>query len=244
MQENENTEATVVKEAMKNGATTVTILTGNAPKQPEIFNPKSIKISGTIDAPSRFAAIRDFEQKRSHALVSISRGEIIMTVNEQNTDDTHEIKGRVIIGREFAALGINADKEYTSESLAKHLKLKRSLFESHTEHTKLIAALRSIKAKVQQSIEKAKDDKGNETDAFTQTVESNMPESFTMLIPLIEGQSPQRIEVFPVLEADGRDIVCTLESMDAAEGIDQYRAEAVLEEVEKIKDKTTVIFTE
>lgn len=243
MEAKERTEAEIVKNAIENGAKIVTILTGNAPRQPEIYNPKSITIEGTIDATSRFCEVRDFDRKASHALVSLSRGEIILVVNEQNTDNTHTVTGRVIIGKEFAALGINTDKPYTPESLAKHLKLKRSLFESHTEHTKLIASLRQIKAKVNQAIEKAKDDKGNETDAFTQTVESNMPESFIMNIPLIEGQKPSRIEVFPVVEADGRDIIVTLESMDAAEGIDQYRNEAVEAEVVKITDKTTVIYT-
>lgn len=242
--ETKKTENTIVEKAIEKGATTITLLTGQAPEQPRVFNLKDVKINGTIDAPSRFAEVRVFDQKKSHALVSKSRGEIKMIVNEQNTDDIFEITGRVFIAKEFKDLGINGNKPYTPESLAKHLKLKRSLFESHTEHMKLIAALRTIKARVQQSIDKAKDDKGNETDAFTQTVESNMPESFTLTLPLIEGGEKVKIEVFPVLEADGRDIICTLESMDAAEGIDDFRDKAVLAEVEKLKTKTTIIFCE
>ena len=63
-----------------------------------------------------------------------------------------------------------------------------------------------------------------------------------MILPIIEGKEPKSVEVNVVLEVENGDIICCLESMDAAEFIDEIREKAVLEEVEVIKDKTTIIF--
>lgn len=240
--ETKKTEEKVLKQAIKEGATTITILTGNAPEPLKVNNRKPIDLKGTIDAPKRFIDVRDFERKESHALVSLSRGEIILVVNEQSTDDKFTITGRVSVSKEFKELGINSDRYYEPENLAKMLKLKRSMFANKLDHATTIAGLRNIKAKVNQDIEKAKDDKGNLTDAMKQSVESNMPDSIIVKIPLIEGQESVKIELFIVMEVEGGKIICTLESIDGAEGIDEFREKAVLEQVEEIKERTTVIF--
>lgn len=241
METNKVIEKAVV-EAVKDGATTITILTGTASNPLTVNNPNPVKLTGTIDAPKRFIEVREFDRKASHALVSLSRGEIKLVVNEQSTDDLYTVTGRVAISKQFAELGINTDKYYEPEDLAKKLKLKRSMFANKLDHAKTIASLRNIKAKVNQDIEKAKDDKGNVTDAMRQSVESNMPDSITVKIPLIEGQEPVKIELFIVMEVEAGKIICTLESIDGAEGIDEFREKAVLEQVEAIKDRTTVIF--
>ncbi len=58
---------------------------------------------------------------------------------------------------------------------------------------------------------------------------------------LFEKLSPK--EVIDNLEATStNDINCYLESMDAAELIDQEREERVKTEVEKLEDKTTLIY--
>ncbi|AHK11408.1 hypothetical protein F132_62 [Flavobacterium sp. phage 1/32] len=242
----EKVQDQVIKEAVKSlekgENVTLTILTGDAPEPLKIYNRNPITIKGTIEAPRRFVEVRDFERKKSHALISVSRGEIVLVVNEQETEDKFTITGRVQVAKEFADLGINSDKFYTPEELAKKLKLKRSIFANKLDHATTIATLRNIKAKVNQDIEKAKDDKGNVTDAMTQSVESNMPDSIKINIPLIEGMEAQNIELFIVLEVDNGKIICTLESIDGAELIEEFREKAVMQEVEKIKERTTIIF--
>lgn len=49
----------------------LTILTGDAPKQLELHANKPINISGAICSPRRFCEVREFERKKSHALVSL-----------------------------------------------------------------------------------------------------------------------------------------------------------------------------
>lgn len=232
----------VIEDIVKNGEGTITILTGDAPKPLNTHNRNPIDLSGTIDAPKRFIDVRTFERKESHALVSLSTGEIILVVNEQSTDDKYTVTGRVQVSKEFKELGINTDKYYEPEELAKKLKLKRSMFANKLDHATTITSLRNIKAKVNQDIEKAKDDKGNVTDAMKQSVESNMPDSIKVKIPLIEGQEAVTIELFIVMEVESGKIFCSLESIDGAEGIDEFREKAVMEQVKQIEDRTTVIF--
>lgn len=126
--------------------------------------------------------------------------------------------------------------------MANKLKLKRSLFKNKLDHAGLIKQLRNVKAKVNAEVEQQKENNGNKSEVFRQTVDSNVPEAFTMILPLIEGKDPKTVEVNVVLEVENGDIICCLESMDAAEYIDEIREKAVLEEVELIKDKTTIIF--
>lgn len=242
----EKVEDQVVKELVqsleKGDNITVTILKGEAPEPLKTNNRTPVNLKGTIEAPYRFTQVREFDRKKSHALVSISRGEIKLVVDEQSTDDKFTIIGRVEVSKEFQDLGINTNTTYSPEELAKKLKLKRKLFENKLAHATTIATLRNIKAKVNQDIEKAKDDKGNITDAMVQSVESNMPDSIMLKIPVIEGKEGVSIEVFIVMEVDAGKIICYLESMDGAEAIDQYREEAVLNQVKLIEDSTTVIF--
>ena len=98
-------------------------------------------------------------------------------------------------------------------------------------------------AKINADIEKADDRKGNVERNFKQTVESNMPDAIKLKIPLLEGEDPTQIEVNVVLEANGNNnIVCFLESVEAAEMIEQQFAERVSQEILKIEDWVTVIY--
>ena len=79
-------------------------------------------------------------------------------------------------------------------------------------------------------------------DLLRTTVESNMPDAIKLNIPLLEGESPVEIDVNVILEVGGSNgIICYLESIDAAEIIEQQFEERVNQEVDKIKDWVTVI---
>lgn len=165
-----------------------------------------------------------------------------MVVDEQGTNDKFEITGKIEISKEFKELGINKDVVYTPEELAKKLKLKRNIFSSKMDHATTIAKLRNIKAKVNQEIEKAKDDKANVTDVMIQSVESNCPDSIKIKIPVIEGGERVEMELFIVMEVEAGKIVCTLESIDGAEMIEDFKEKAVQAEVLEIQERTTVIY--
>lgn len=229
-----------VQTMVQNGISQLTILEGKAPEQ---HNNQPVEIAGNIDAPSRFIEGRkeDFKESRNHCKVSKTDGVITLVLNEQSVVDKYTIRGKIEIAKKFQELGINKDLSYTPEQLANKFKLLRSIFVSNLDHANICTLLRNIKAKVNKQIEKADDRKGNVENNFRQTVESNMPDAIKLQIPLLEGEVPTQIEVNVILEADGGQIKCSLESVEAAELIEQQFEERVNEEIEKIKDFVTII---
>lgn len=228
--------------AIDKGISTLVVLEGDAPAQ---YNDSPVDIIGNIDAPSRFIAGRgkDFETKSKHCLVSKTEGKITLVVNEQSVTDKYTITGKIEVAKKFIALGINnVQRGYSPEELANKLKLLRSMFDSKVEHSNICATLRNLKAKINRDIEDSNDRKGNLTKNFQQTVESNMPDAITLKLPLLEGEEPISIVVNVVLESEGgNSIKCYLESIDAAEIIEEQFEQRVLQEIEKIKDWVTVI---
>lgn len=236
-----NTEK-LAQSAIEKGLSSVVVLTGTAPEQ---HNPKPVSISGNIDAPSRFIEGRkeDFKNTSRHCMVSETEGKIVLVLNEQSVVDKYTITGQICVAKKFKDLAINEPVSYSPEELANKLKLLRSMFVSNLEHAQICSTLRNLKAKINADIEKADDRKGNVERNFKQTVESNMPDAIKLKIPLLEGEDPTQIEVNVVLEANGNNnIVCFLESVEAAEMIEQQFAERVTQEIVKIADWVTVIY--
>jgi len=230
-----------VQTMVENGVTNLVILEGKAPEQ---HNPQPVNIKGNIDAPSRFleGKITEFEGSKAHCMVSKTDGVIELILNEQSVVNKYTVIGEISVSKKFNSLGINNDKMlYSPEELANKLKLLRSMFVSNMEHASICNTLRNLKAKVNADIDKADDRKGNVTQNFKQTVESNMPDAIKLKLPLLEGEDPIQIEVNVILEAHGSDIKCSLESVDAAELIESQFEQRVNQEVEKIKDKVTII---
>lgn len=232
----------IIPAMLEKGIDKIMILQGDAPVQ---HNDQPVSIFGTISAPSRFIEGRkqDFESSKKHCLVSKTDGLIKLVLNEQSVVDKYIIQGKIEVAKKFTALGINNDKvSYEPEELANKLKLLRSMFVSNIEHANICSTLRNLKAKINSQIESLNDRKGNVTENFKQTVNSNMPDSIKLKLPLLEGEEPIEIEVNVILEANGGSgILCSLESVDAAELIETQFAARVNQEIEKIKDFVTVI---
>ena len=231
-----------VETMVENGLSQLVILEGKAPEQ---HNPQPVIIKGNIDAPSRFleGKITEFEDSKSHCMVSKTDGIIMLVLNEQSVVDKYTVIGEISVSKKFNSLGINNDKvRYEPEELANKLKLLRSMFVSKMEHASICNILRNLKAKINAQIESLDDRKGNVTENFKQTVSSNMPDSIKLKLPLLEGEEPIEIEVNVILEANGGSgIICSLESVDAAELIEFQFEQRVNQEVDKIKDKVTII---
>lgn len=229
-------------EAFKKDQGSIVVLTGKAPEQ---HNPQPVNISGNIDTPSRFIEGRgiDFKESQRHCFVSKTNGTIVMILNEQSIVNRYVVCGKIEVGKKFEKLGINKDNVcYSPEELANKFKLLRAMFYDNMEHATICGTLRNLKAKINKDIEKLDDRKGNVTANFQQTVQSNMPDAITLKIPLLEGGDPVEIEVSVILEADGASqIKCYLESIEAAELIEQLFEKRVNEEIEKIKDFVTII---
>ncbi len=231
-----------IDQVVKEGTPVITILEGKAPEQ---HNPQPVSINANITAPAMFIEKRKetYDFNKSHCLVSKTDGTIQLVINEQSVTEKYAITGKIELGKQFTKLGINDfNKSYSPMELSQRFRLMRSIFPSKKEHLNIVTTLRKLEATITRQVEEADDTRGNTAKVFKQTVASNMPESFNLNIPVIEGQPATNIEVSVILEADGNEIKCFLESVDAAELADKLRTELVEKEVEKIKDFTTVFY--
>lgn len=232
----------IIENVIENGVMKIQILTGEAPEQ---HNNQCVTIMGNIDAPSRFIQARhkDFSGIARHCLVSETEGIIELIINPQSKTDMHRIIGEIKVSKKFNDLGINNNsKSYQPEQLHQKLKLMRSYFPDKSSHTSLCKELKNLTAKIQREIEDHDDERGNVKQKFRQTVESNIPNEFIMSLPLIEGEPPQDISMSINLVASGTStILCYLQSMDAADIIEETFKKRIEEEVEKLQKHTVVI---
>lgn len=232
----------VVKQSVQDQIPEINFRTG---KSLELSHPKNNTISGIIDSPSRFLARRngEFNALKAHCIVNKNKGTIRLVVDEQSEHGNYTIEGKCEKGKIFRDLGINSGSVIGHVELSNKLKMLRFYFPDKTAHMILVKELKNVQAKVERELEKKNDDRGNTNDAFKQTVSSiNIPKTFDIKIPLIEGEPAETITVEILLATDGRNIICFLESVNASERIDEILENVIWEQVELIEEKVLVIF--
>lgn len=244
MDKKEEFKQEIIQQVMKEAAENGMVLTIREGEAAPIHQLESVSIVGAIDSPSRFIEKRShlFNKDKSHCMIDRDNKKIMLIINEQKEGGyNYTIQGNLVLSKEFLELGINTEKQYTPTALANILKLKRSIFPNVAEHGIIVHTLRNIKATIQKKVEDLNDQRGNTTNLFVQTVESNMPSEFEVELPLIAGEGKYKFMLSVILEVHNGDIVCKLESIDAQELIDGIVERRIDEEIEKIKDFTTVI---
>lgn len=237
----ENQDKTISK-MIGLGVDTITIRTGKAPEQ---HNNQCVEISGNIDSPSRFIKKRgkDFDSSDRHCIVNKDAGRIELVINPQSSTDKHTIIGTIRKSSKYKSLGINdSSKSYSPEDLHRKLKLMRSYFPDVSTHLAICRELKNLTATINREIQDHDDERGNLSQKFKQTVESNIPSDFIMSIPVIEGESPVDLGVSISLKAGGTStILCYLESMDGADIIEQTFKTRINEELDEIQDWVVII---
>lgn len=69
----------------------------------------------------------------------------------------------------------------------------------------LVSTLKNFKAKVNQDIERSKEENGNKTDNYSQVVDSNLPKSFKLNIPLFKDSPVRKSRLrFMLMWMDGK----------------------------------------
>lgn len=119
--------------------------------------------------------------------------------------------------------------------LSKFLKMHRAFFTDKSQNMMLVSTLKNFKAKVNQDIERSKEENGSKVDNYSQVVDSNLPKSFKLNIPLFKGFANEEIEVEIYADVDGRDVSLSLVSAGANEAIEEYKNKVIDEQIEAIK---------
>ena len=214
----------------------VVLREGEAPVVLDPKEPERVVISGTIDTPFRWLEkrIELINQKASNIIVNRDVRGIALTVDETNYYQS-DIRGELKTSKEMMEFGINTEKKWEPIKLSKFLKMHRAFFTDKSQNMMLVSTLKNFKAKVNQDIERSKEENGSKVDNYSQVVDSNLPKSFKLNIPLFKGFACEEIEVEIYADVDGRDVSLSLVSAGANEAIEEYKNKVIDEQLEQIR---------
>lgn len=195
--------------------------------------PKIIDIKGAINSPLEWLQHKQIDLKKAHVLVNYDKRTITLIMDEQN-HYAGTVKGELQLSDEFNKFGINSGEYKDPIRWSEFFKMNRALFANRSESLKLVSELANFTAKVNNDVEAKIDmNKGDRRVLLSKAVESNIPKSFVLRIPLFKGQDPIEIEVETYFNPD--DLTATLVSPDAAEKVEDSKRGAIKEIVEDIK---------
>ena len=220
-----------------NGAPIEVVLReGKAPVALDPKEPERVVINGTIDAPIRWLEKRVelINQKATNIIVNRDKMRIALTIDETSYYQT-EINGILQASKEMQEFGINVEKKWEPIKLSKFIKMHRAFFTDKSQNMMLVSTLKNFKAKVNQDIERSKEENGSKVDNYSQVVDSNLPKSFKLNIPLFKGFACEEIEVEIYADVDGRDVSLSLVSAGANEAIEEYKNKVIDEQLDAIR---------
>lgn len=201
--------------------------------------PIKTKLSGVISTPFDWLEKRvdTIDQKRSNIQVDREAMSITLTVNENDEYTKGTVIGKVEFTEIFKKTKINDSQNgWIPDRLGQFLRLNRGIANcDRNEWMKLVSALKSFKATVQSNIEKVRDSSGSRSDVFQMVVQSELPKSFQVNIPIFRGTPKTVIEVeFDHYVVDG-DCVLQLVSPGANEAVESYRDECIDDVLNQIR---------
>lgn len=220
------------------GQNTLTLLHGNAPKQLDKLAPEKILIEGTIEAPLEFLKkrVEDINQHKAHILVCRDNLTITLIIAEDDAYLRGVVVGKLEFSKVFQSFGINTTKQWEPEQLGQFLKLNRTYFASRDENMKVVNALKTFNAKVNQTVERETKENGNRAFSYRQAVDSNIPESFKLRIPVLNGNGPVEIDVETYASIDGAHVAISLQSPGANDIVEEVRNNLIGDIVDKLRE--------
>lgn len=201
-----------------------------------LHEPVKVNIVGVLNSPARWLEKRQELQQitnKCHVTVDREGLKIILQINE-NAHYGTRIEGRLMLTETFKKFHINDGHSFTLKDLATLFKMNRSFFESKQIAMELVTLLQNFKGKVNKDLEASTDNRGNKKVDFVQAVESNLPEAFTLHLPIFKGLEAEDVECEVYVDPD--DWSCQLISPDANDIVERYRDEAFQEVIDGIEE--------
>lgn len=207
----------------------ITVLEGKAL---ELFNPEKLNICGILDAPLRFLEKRvsEIEQKKCNIIVDRDKMSITLTVDDKN-HFSDIISGNMELHPDFVKFSINSGKYRTAFEMAEFIKMNKAFFANRSEAADLVVQLRKFKAKVDKQVEaEFNPNKGDKKAVIQQAVDTNLPPTFKVNVPIFKGTKKQELELETYFNPD--DLTCTLICAEVNEIAQDYKDT----EIDKILD--------
>lgn len=218
----------------------VVLREGPAVKLLEQLAPIKTEIQGTIGTVYEYLSKRvnadQFTQQESHILVDRENVAITLVFNESDPYHRGEVIGQLSHNPAFLEFGINEHKSWTPTQLGLFIKMNRAFFTDRETNMKLVTTLMNFTATINNKIDRAVAENGNRTDNFAQVVNSNLPASFFIKIPIFKGMPAETIEVETFAQVNGREVTFTLLSPGAQATLEDLRDKVIDDEIAKIKE--------
>jgi len=203
---------------------------------PEKEQKKGDDIIGAIGTPLEYLTKRyDDEQilkMSTHVKFSYEDSKIILVLNEYD-HYSPEIIGKMIKTEILGKLQINTGHGWSCFDLAAFFRLNRTIFQDKDACAKLVTQLNNFEAKVNKETKIKTDDRANYDIAKRQVVESNIPKSFVLEIPVFKGLPKKIINV--EVDISPANLDCILISPDLSDFIEGIVEETINEQLEAIK---------
>lgn len=212
---------------------------GQAVKELEPKAPIKTSLSGVIGAPLEYLTKRvttgQFTQERSHLIVNREDIKLSLVVNEDEEYNRGQVDGTLEFHPKFVEFGINTGKVWTPTELGLFFKMNRAFFPDKSINMKLVTDLMNFSATVNNKIERSVKENGDRTDNFAQVVNSNLPASFVLSVPIFKGMNAETLEVETFAKISGREVAFTLLSPGANQTLEEIRDKAIDNQLEQIK---------
>ena len=143
--------------------------------------------------------------------------------------------GKLEFHPKFVEFGINSGRSWTPLELGAFLKMNRTFFPDKTVNMKLVSDLMNFTATVNNKIERSVKESGDRTDNFAQVVNSNLPASFNVAMPIFKGMPTEDIEIETFARVDGREVAFVLLSPGANQALEEIRDKAIDVQIEQIR---------
>lgn len=215
-------------------------LTVREGKALELKPPVKIVISGDIKTVSSFLAKRKTPYFIDNAgLQEINPDRAIVTVDKSDLSIALELDPENVYGTEVTAklaytpelelFCINKNRLFNREELIKLIRFNKIWFADAEAHDKLLKAYQAFTATVNANIGKTSDTRGNVDNSYKKTVETNVPDSFVLNIPIFNGMEKRRFRVEIAIDSTDASTKFWMESVELNEII-QIETDAIIAE--------------
>lgn len=219
------------------GSNEIIIREGAAPKQLDIMPPNRLMIVGTIGAPLEFLTKRpNVRPEDCHILVNRENLSIVLNINEADPYTDGSIVGKLTLHPKFLEFGINQKKPWDPNELGQFFKMNRSFFSNREENMKLVTDLMNFTACVDSTVEKHNKENGSNKKSYSQVVNSNFPDAFTLYLPIFKGVTSSFIQVETYASINGSEVSLQLFSPGANQSIEELRNKEIDTQIEHIKE--------
>lgn len=179
----------------------ITILEGEY-QQPK--EPVKIDISGNIESIGNFLKQR-YKTKDGYGLQKVDMTKALVTVDEakmniklQIDPENHygtTITANLELSDELKLFCINTGKMWGRSDIIKLLRFNRRYFPDQEKYTHLIESFQKLNLQVNSNIVNESDTRGTKDIQFKKFVTNQLPQGFTLDLPLFKGQENRRFFV-------------------------------------------------